>query len=117
VTLAEIPGRLMLHEAFDKRLINRQNASSLQGKHSIIAALREYWPKLRSLSSDGLAVLPFDEYRFQRAHALRERHGLMTNDSILLAAADVFGIHSLATNDSDFDAVDWITVYKPSDVP
>jgi predicted nucleic acid-binding protein len=41
----------------------------------------------------------------------------MTNDSILLAAALVFGIEALATNDSDFDAVSWLTVYKPTDVP
>jgi predicted nucleic acid-binding protein len=107
----------MLHEAFQKGLINRQNASSLQAKRSIIAALSGYWSKLRSLSSGGFAILPFDEYRFHRAQALRERHGLMTNDSILLAAADVFGIHSIATNDTDFDTVNWITVYKSTDLP
>jgi predicted nucleic acid-binding protein len=40
----------------------------------------------------------------------------MTNDSLLLAAADVFGIAALVTNDSDFDAVPWITIYRPTDV-
>jgi predicted nucleic acid-binding protein len=114
--LADTCHRLMLHEAFRKGLINRQNASSLQGKHFVIASLDEYWTKVRSLSAGGFAILPLDEYRFHRAHALRERHGLMTNDSILLAAADVFGINALATNDSDFDAVDWVTVYKPTDI-
>jgi predicted nucleic acid-binding protein len=40
----------------------------------------------------------------------------MTNDSLLLAAAEVFGIDSLATNDSDFDAVPWLEIYKPRDL-
>lgn len=41
----------------------------------------------------------------------------MTNDSLILAAADTYGITSLATRDDDFDDVAWLTVYKPGDIP
>ena len=41
----------------------------------------------------------------------------MTNDSLVLAAADLFGIESLATNDADFDGIPWLTIYRPSDLP
>jgi predicted nucleic acid-binding protein len=41
----------------------------------------------------------------------------MSTDSLILAAADLFGIPSLATNDSDFEAVPWLAIYKPTDVP
>ena len=40
----------------------------------------------------------------------------MTNDSLALAAVDVFGIGALATNDNDFDAVPWLEIYKPTDL-
>jgi predicted nucleic acid-binding protein len=48
---------------------------------------------------------------------MRERHGLLTNDSLLLAAADSYGITALATRDDDFDEVPWLIVYKPGDIP
>jgi predicted nucleic acid-binding protein len=115
--LADVSHRLMLHEAFHKGLINRQNAASLKGKPAIVSQLSDYWALLETVRTNRIAVLPLDEYRFQRAHAIRLRHGLMTDDSILLSAADVFGLPSLATNDSDFDAVAWINIYKPTDLP
>jgi predicted nucleic acid-binding protein len=48
---------------------------------------------------------------------MRQRHGLLTNDSLILAAADSYGIAALATGDEDFDDVPWLTVYKPEDIP
>ena len=63
-----------------------------------------------------VAVLPLDEFRFRRSQVMRQQDGLMTNDSLVLAAADVFGIAALATNDQDFDAVPWIDIYKPTDL-
>jgi predicted nucleic acid-binding protein len=113
--LAEVCHKLMIADAHRRGLIQRANASALQGKTAVISQLREYWPRVRSLT--GLAVMPLDEFRFVRAQPLRDRHGLMTNDSLLLAAAELFGISTLATNGSDFDAVPWLTVYKPSDLP
>src|SRR5690242_20344541 len=90
--LADVSHRLMLHEAFNKGLISRQNAASLKGRPAIVTGLSEYWALLDTVRTNRIAILPFDEFRFQRAHAVRRRDGLLTNDSILLAAADVFGI-------------------------
>jgi predicted nucleic acid-binding protein len=115
--IAEACHKLMLAEATAKRLISRMNASLLQGKTVLIQALNDYWTTLTSKAMSGVAILPLDEFRFQRAHRLRVAHGLMTNDSLLLAAADLFGIPSIATADSDFDHVPWLNVYKPTDLP
>jgi len=113
--LADVCHKLMVTEAHLRGFIQRPNASSLQGKAAVIRQLSDYWMHVRSLT--GIAVLPFDEFRFVRAQAVRNHHGLMTNDSLLLAAAEIFGIENLATNDSDFDAVPWIQVYKPGAIP
>jgi predicted nucleic acid-binding protein len=114
--LGDVCHRLMLAEAAGLGLIGRPNAANLQGKPHVVRRLSAYWSHVEGVSGK-LAVLPLDEHRFRRAHGLRTAHGLMTNDSLVLAAANVFGIGALATNDSDFDAVPWITVYKPSDLP
>jgi predicted nucleic acid-binding protein len=114
--LADVCHKIMLAEAFSKGLIARANASSLQGKTTVVTALKVYWQLIDSLPVRSLAVLPYDEFRFRRAHMVRQAHGLMTNDSAIVAAADVFGIPALATNDDDFDAIPWIDVYKPTDL-
>ncbi len=106
----------MLTEAAGRGLISRPNASSLQGKPHVVRQLDDYWKRLLKVAASGIAVLPLDEFRFVRAHQLRRSFGLMTNDSLLLAAAEVFGIASLATNDADFDAIPWLTIYKPTDL-
>jgi len=38
---------------------------------------------------------------------------LMSNDSVHLATMQTYGIKNLASNDSDFERVDWINLYKP----
>lgn len=40
-------------------------------------------------------------------------HGLLTNDSLIVALLQRHGITHLATNDDDFDRVPGITVWKP----
>lgn len=115
--LSDVCHRLMIAEAAGLGLIHKANASSLKGKSSVVRQLGSYWSRLTKAMSGNLAILPLDEFRFVRAHHLRKQHGLMTNDSIVLAAADVFGIELLASNDSDFDAIEWLTIYRPTDIP
>jgi predicted nucleic acid-binding protein len=113
--LADACHKLMIVEAHARRLISRANASALQGKGAVIRQLSNYWSLLQALK--GIAVLPLDEHRFQHAHPIRRQYGLMTNDSLLLAATEVFGIESLATNDADFDSIPWLSVYRPTPLP
>jgi predicted nucleic acid-binding protein len=47
---------------------------------------------------------------------VRKQHGLLTNDSILVAVMKELGMNKLVTLDHDFDRVDWLLVYKPTDV-
>jgi predicted nucleic acid-binding protein len=115
--LAEVCHRLMVGEAAGRKLIARPNAANLQGKDQVVRQLTDYWQRLSEIRAANIAILPLDEHRFLRAHSIRQAHGLMTNDLLLVAAADVFGISLLATNDADFDGVSWLTVYRPTDVP
>ena len=115
--LAEVNHRLMLEEALAAGIIERATAGRLRKSRRSIPTLREYWPSLTRLFEMNLIVLDLDEQRFRHAQAMRERHGLLTNDSLVLAAAQSYGVTNLATRDEDFDAVPWLTVYKPSDVP
>jgi predicted nucleic acid-binding protein len=63
-----------------------------------------------------ILVLTSDEARLHRAQTIRARHGLLTNDSLIVAAMEEFGIRNLATRDNDFDHVSELNVYKPTDI-
>jgi predicted nucleic acid-binding protein len=114
--LAEVNHRLMLEDAVAAGIIQRENASNLRRLRKSIPNLKAYWPSVERIFMN-LMILELDELRFRRAQVMREHYGLLTNDSLILAAADLYGINCLATRDDDFDDVPWLTVYKPGDIP
>ncbi|MGH7813508.1 MAG: type II toxin-antitoxin system VapC family toxin [Candidatus Binataceae bacterium] len=109
--------RLMLLEAVGMGVIARQAAYLLKRKRDAVKKLRRYWELTQTIFDDlNLAIIPLDEPRVRRADEIRTRYGLLTNDSMLIAAAREYEIRCIASHDSDFDDIDGITVYKPTDV-
>lgn len=116
-TLNEACHRLMLAEAVHKGIIARHNAASLRSRRSDIRDLREYWKPIEGLLGGSYAIMPLEEDRVVRAQRVRESRGLLTNDSMLLAAAEQFGIAAMATSDRDFHTVVAdMRLYVPSDI-
>lgn len=113
----EVTHRLMLGEALAKGFIARAQVNLLRRRVGTISQLTEYWRQVSGILQMNLLVLDLDVSRLHRAAALRGAHGLMTNDSMVLAALDEYGVECLATADGDFDHVPAITVYKPTDLP
>jgi predicted nucleic acid-binding protein len=50
------------------------------------------------------------------AQTERVNAGLLTNDSVIVAAMREYGISRIATNDKQFDPVAGITVFSPTDL-
>jgi predicted nucleic acid-binding protein len=112
----EVTHRMMLAEALGSGVIKRDSVRDLRGQWREIAKLTEYWAQTSAIFGLNILVLPLDERRLHRAQTIRVRHGLLTNDSLIVAAMEEFGIHSLATRDNDFDHIAELIVYKPTDV-
>jgi predicted nucleic acid-binding protein len=83
----------------------------------LVPQLATYWPSVVELLDMNLLLLDLDEARFRDAQTIREQHGLLTSDSLVLAAAQTYRITNLATRDEDFDEVPWLTVCRPGDIP
>lgn len=47
---------------------------------------------------------------------IRLSEGILTNDSLVVATMREIGVSNLLTNDNDFDRIEWLHIYKPSDV-
>lgn len=112
----EVTHRMMLAEALGTGVIKRDSVRDLRGKWREIAKLTEYWTQTSAIFGLNILVLPSDEGRLHRAQTIRARHGLLTIDSLIVAAMEELGIHSLATRDNDFDHISDVTVYKPTDI-
>ncbi len=115
--VSEVCHRLMLSEAMAKGLINRESASELRPKHNVIRGMTRYWDQTVRIFDSNLLILALNEARHHVAHRIRAHYGLLTNDSLIVAAALSYGISRLASRDADFDRIAELTVYKPSDLP
>ena len=115
--VSEVCHRRMLAEAFEEGLIARQSAPALRRRPDIVRRLHRYQAYIDQIFGLGLLVLELNETRFRESTLVRSRYGLLTTDSLILAAAELYGIEALATRDDDFDEVPWLTVYKPQDIP
>ena len=112
----EVTHRLMLAEAFAKGVIAKGNASALKGKWQDVAKLSEYWTLAARIFALNILIAASDESLLHSAQTVRSSHGLLTNDSLILATMNECGIDCLATRDGDFDHVPQLTVFKPTDI-
>ncbi|HEY1684130.1 MAG TPA: type II toxin-antitoxin system VapC family toxin [Tepidisphaeraceae bacterium] len=84
------------------------------GKHpEIITRLTEYPRAMDRLSTIPMNFLPLNQAFLHEAASLAVRHGLLTNDAIIVTLMQQHGLVHLATNDDDFDRVPGITIWKP----
>jgi predicted nucleic acid-binding protein len=114
--VSEVCHRLMIKEAMDLGLISRPAASALKSKHTGIRGLRKYWELTARIFQLNLVVLSSSEARHRAAQRIRDQHGLLTNDSLIVAACFEREIPSLASRDADFELIPELTLYRPSDM-
>ena len=112
----EVTHRMMLLEAVANGIAKRDNVREIKGKWREITKLSQYWTQTARIFGLNILILPSDEPRLHRAQTMRLSHGLLTNDSLILAAMDEYGIDCLASRDGDFDHVAGLTIYKPTDI-
>lgn len=120
ITLDEVVNdathQLMLIEARQKRLITKAGAAALQDRLEVVASLSDYWQDTERILAIDLVFLGSSERLLRQAHRERQRAGLLTDDSIILACMRVYDIANVATSDRDFERTTGINVYRPDDL-
>ena len=114
----ELTHKLMLAEALMLGLIGSGNlARQLSGKPEVIKRLSIYRDKVKALFSLGLGFESCTRVDLtDRALQIQERHGFMTNDSVILAIALRVEADALVSADGRFRAIKEIKLYAPSDL-
>jgi predicted nucleic acid-binding protein len=116
-TVNEVTHRFMIAEALSKGLITAGGAKALRKKFQQIPTLTDYWLNTQRMLALNLLFMPVNEAIIENAQAVRQEAGLLTNDSMIVAGMREYGLFFLATNDSDFERVRDITLFKPTDLP
>ncbi|MFM9962087.1 MAG: type II toxin-antitoxin system VapC family toxin [Planctomycetaceae bacterium] len=112
--LAEVLHRLLLSEAASMHGFPQQGLlRRLQKSPDLVRPLHTHAESLKQLVQSAFEVIEVSQHHLWNSHALRQTHGLLVNDSILLAVMLDQGLTDLVTQDSDFDTVPGITVWKP----
>ncbi len=115
--LAEVLHRLMIGEAIRKKYIRAKNPVKQLKKHpEIIKKLSEYNADVATIQEMNITILECTQHSVKTSEAIRSSEGLLTNDSLILAAMKQAHLSKLATNDNDFDRIARLDIYKPTDV-
>jgi len=64
-----------------------------------------------------LEIVSFSDLIFEKALRFMKQHRLMSNDAVHLATMKRYGVTNIATNDRDFEQVEWLKVWKPRWMP
>lgn len=66
------------------------------------------------IASFNLEIISPDINTIKRSQQMKRRYGFLSNDALILQFMEDLKINNLASNDSDFERVNSITLYKPS---
>jgi predicted nucleic acid-binding protein len=81
-----------------------------------VKLLSDYWTNTQRLLALNILFLEMEEDIVVGAQTERANAGLLTNDSIIVAAMREYGITRIATNDKQFETVVGISVFAPTDI-
>ena len=115
--LAEVLHRLMIAEAIMKGLVTAKTAVRKLGETpALVKQLTQYQEDVSKISQMNITILALTSEIVQTSAEVRNREGLLTNDSLIVACMRTQGLSKLATANGDFDQVSGVDVYKPTDL-
>jgi predicted nucleic acid-binding protein len=117
LTLAEVAHRLMTLEAVARQLVPPGGVvKKLREKPEIVRRLSRYQEQVEKIPLMGVEVEDVSLKTFLASLSVREQTGLLTNDSLVLAAARERGAGAIASGDGDFQDLSGIDLYRPTDL-
>jgi len=114
LVISEVIHKLMLSELIEKYgLKPHEVLIKMKKEPEIISSLRKYKDILSKIKTIGIKILQNTDKTHEKAITFIKKYNLMSNDAINAALSREYGIEDIVTNDSDFDRVDFINVWKP----
>jgi predicted nucleic acid-binding protein len=117
LVVAQVCHRLMIIEAVQKKLVSPGNVvRKLAERPNLIRQLVTYQSAVEAIPSMGIEIAPSSEAIVMQGLRLQRRYGLLTNDSLIVAAMLRAGFRLLASADRRLALVDEIEIAVPTDL-
>jgi predicted nucleic acid-binding protein len=115
--VAEVAHRLMMIEAVRNGLVRGENIpKKLRSRPDAVRKLRLYQDAVDQIPLMGIEIATVDLATFLGSREIRRRHGLLVNDSLVVASALSQRATALASADQDFEGLEGLAFHRPSDV-
>ena len=116
--LHEATHKFMIAEALQRGLFaGQEKGAKYLSKHpEQVKVLSDYWLNTVRPLALNMLLLPMEQHVVESAQAERVNAGLLTIDSLIVAAMREYGISRIATSDRQFEAVTGIAVFSPTDL-
>jgi predicted nucleic acid-binding protein len=110
--LNEIFHKLMIAEVVKKFGITaKQVVRFVKEKPEVIAELETVWTEMEIIRSFNISIL--NGSLFPDFIEISKKYWLMATDAFHVTTMKRHGITNIATNDPDFERVEWLKVWKP----
>jgi predicted nucleic acid-binding protein len=107
----------MLLEAVVRDITQRGDVARQLGERpEAVMQLTEYGRQIMTISEMGISILPVSFGLWAAGIRYQQCYGLLTNDSVVIAACIENNCHNLASGDAAFRKVREIQLYEPSDI-
>jgi predicted nucleic acid-binding protein len=117
IILAEVLHRRMIAEALEKGLVTPKNAvRRLKERSDFVKTLTQYSQDVQNIIQTPLIVKSVTKADILTSASIRCSHGVLTNDSIILATMERLSILDFVTHDNDFDGISKLKLWKPDDI-
>jgi predicted nucleic acid-binding protein len=113
--VGEVAHALMIIEALSLPGWGTSNVSKRLKKQPVaVQQLTRFQKAVQEIFQSQLQVLAIRPDLMPKAAVLSRQFGLLTNDALLVAIMQDYGLTALASHDTDFDRVPGITRYAPA---
>lgn len=115
--VAEVMHRLMTAEAVARQLVtSSQVVKKLRERPDSVRQLQTPNQCVPQIKAMKIEIIPLTVAILKASAAVRQQYGLLTNDSLLVAAMPELNLQKLATLDLDFAQISGLLTFQPTDV-
>ena len=115
LVLNEVVHKLILAETTKTYRLRRESDAKklIEDQPKTISSLTNVWKDYAVIRDYPLIIHSIDEATMDMAVEFSNKYGVFISDASHLAIMKANGISNIATNDSDFQRIDDINIYKP----
>lgn len=114
--IQEVTHRMMILEAVTliPEMKGKDLVKNLKARPEVVKKLVRHQSIPAQMALFNISIISPDIETIKRSQQMKRRYGILSNDALSLQIIEDLKINNLVSNDSDFERVNFITLYKPS---